>query len=210
MSSARTGACGSNGTVTDSSARTNPAAAALTKRAAPGYRPLVEAAVVSPNTGDRTPGPSTASTLARRPASRGRDARRLPRRAPRAGESHVERVGGDGRGALPGPGSLASRARPGERTAWVLANYRRTAVGRGPRPGAPLQLAADSAAVLATCDRPRPRGRGAVGRPDGLRHGLSTDVRVRRAGSTPRWLRAAGGRPLRGEAAGRPDEPGVC
>ena len=36
-------------------------------------------------------------------AARGRDLGRLPRRAPRAGKSPVERVDGGGRGALPGP-----------------------------------------------------------------------------------------------------------
>ena len=47
----------------------------------------------------------------------------------------------------------------GERTARVLAGYRRTAAGRGRGPSAPF-TAADLAAVLATCQRPRRRGRG--------------------------------------------------
>ena len=53
---------------------------------------------------------------------------------------------------------LASEQSPaGERTARALAGYRRTAVGRGQaRPF----VAADLAAVLATCHRPRRRGRG--------------------------------------------------
>ncbi len=47
----------------------------------------------------------------------------------------------------------------GERTARVLAGYRRTAAGRG-RGQAPPFTAADLAAVLATCSRSRRRGRG--------------------------------------------------
>ena len=47
----------------------------------------------------------------------------------------------------------------GPRTARVLADYRRTAAERG-RGQAPPFSAADLAAVLATCHRPRPRGRG--------------------------------------------------
>ena len=47
----------------------------------------------------------------------------------------------------------------GPRTARVLAGYRRTAAERG-RGQAPPFSAADLAAVLATCHRPRPRGRG--------------------------------------------------
>ena len=55
---------------------------------------------------------------------------------------------------------LAGRASPaGEATARVLAGYRRTAAGRG-RGQAPAFSAADLAAVLATCNRPRRRGRG--------------------------------------------------
>ena len=46
----------------------------------------------------------------------------------------------------------------GERTARVLAGYRRTAAGRG-RGQAPPFTAADLAAVFATCRRPRRRGR---------------------------------------------------
>ena len=47
----------------------------------------------------------------------------------------------------------------GERTARVLAGYRRTAVGRGRGQARPF-VAADLAAVLASCHRPRRRGRG--------------------------------------------------
>ncbi len=55
---------------------------------------------------------------------------------------------------------LASDPSPaGERTARVLAGYRRTAGGRGRGPARPFG-AADLAAVLATCHRPRSRGRG--------------------------------------------------
>ena len=78
--------------------------------------------------------------------------------APRAGESPVERVDGGGRGAL--PARLAGEQSPaGERTARVLAGYRRTAVGRGRGQARPF-VASDLAAVLATCHRPRRRGRG--------------------------------------------------
>ena len=55
---------------------------------------------------------------------------------------------------------LAGQPPPaGPRTARVLAGYRRTAAERG-RGQAPPFGAADLAAVLATCHRPRPRGRG--------------------------------------------------
>ncbi len=55
---------------------------------------------------------------------------------------------------------LAGRPPPaGAQTARVLAGYRRTAAGRG-RGQAPPFTAADLAAVLATCHRPRRRGRG--------------------------------------------------
>ena len=47
----------------------------------------------------------------------------------------------------------------GERTARVLAGYRRTAADRGRGQARPFG-AADLAAVLATCHRPRRRGRG--------------------------------------------------
>ena len=47
----------------------------------------------------------------------------------------------------------------GERTARVLAGYRRTASDRGRGQARPFGLS-DLAAVLATCHRPRPRGRG--------------------------------------------------
>ena len=58
---------------------------------------------------------------------------------------------------------LAGQPPPaGPRTARVLAGYRRTAAERG-RGQAPPFGAADLAAVLATCHRPRPRGRGHEG-----------------------------------------------
>ena len=75
--------------------------------------------------------------LARRPGARGRAARF---RARLAGE----------------------QSPAGESTARVLAGYRRTAVGRGRGQARPF-VAADLAAVpLATCHRPRRRGRGAA------------------------------------------------
>ena len=55
---------------------------------------------------------------------------------------------------------LAGEPSPaGERTARVLAGYRRTAGSRGRGPARPFG-AADLAAVLATCHQPRRRGRG--------------------------------------------------
>ena len=55
---------------------------------------------------------------------------------------------------------LAGEPSPaGERTARVLAGYRRTAGERGRGQARPFE-AADLAAVLATCERPRRRGRG--------------------------------------------------
>ena len=55
---------------------------------------------------------------------------------------------------------LAGQADPsGEQTARVLAGYRRTAGDRGRGQARPF-TAEDLAAVLATCHRPRPRGRG--------------------------------------------------
>ena len=62
---------------------------------------------------------------------------------------------------------LAGQPPPaGPRTARVLGGYRRTAAERG-RGQAPPFSAADLAAVLATCHRPRPRGRGRRGRRGG-------------------------------------------
>ena len=58
-----------------------------------------------------------------------------------------------------GPASPASRAPPGEPTARVLAGYRRTPRDRGRGQARPFG-AADLATVLATCNRPRHRGRG--------------------------------------------------
>ena len=55
---------------------------------------------------------------------------------------------------------LAGQPTPaGERTARVLAGYRRTASDRGRGQARPFELS-DLAAVLATCHRPRRRGRG--------------------------------------------------
>ena len=70
---------------------------------------------------------------------------------------------------------LAGQADPsGERTARVLAGYRRTAGARGRGQARPFS-AADLAAVLATCHRPRRRVRGVE----------SDQVRPRAAGWTP-------------------------
>ena len=53
------------------------------------------------------------------------------------------------------------------------------------------------------------RSRRAVGQPDGLRHGLAPDVRGGRAAQRGGRLRAAGGRPLRGDAACRAEDIAV-
>ena len=74
-------------------------------------------------------------TAGRRLPARSTDPGRLPRRAPRAGESAVERVAGGGRGVLPGSPPPASPAPPGKRTARVLAGLpadrRRSRAGAG-------------------------------------------------------------------------------
>ena len=58
----------------------------------------------------------------------------------------------------------------GERTARVLAGYRRTAVGRGRSQARPFG-AADLAAVLASCHQPRRRGRGVESAEAALKRG---------------------------------------
>ena len=64
-------------------------------------------------------------------------------------------------------------------------------------PSSPLGL---TARVAPSWGRPGAgRGRGAVGQPDGLRHGLAPDARGRRAGRRGGGLRAAGGGALRGD-----------
>ena len=73
-------------------------------------------------------------------------------------------------------------------------------LGWDPTPSTPLGLTARVAPSWRAGDG---RGRGAVGQPDGLRHGLAPDVRLRRAAQRGGRLRAAGGRPLRGDAQGR-------
>ena len=45
-----------------------------------------------------------------------------------------------------------------------------------------------------------------MGQPDGVRHGLAPDVRLRRPRRRGGGLRAAGGRPLRGDVARRVDD----
>ena len=95
---------------------------------------------------------------------------------------------------------LAGQPPPaGPRTARVLAGYRRTAAGRG-RGQAPPFGAADLAAVLATCHRPRPRGRGLEcdevatrrGRVDAVIVGLAFMAGMRRSEvSALRWADVA-------------------
>ena len=95
---------------------------------------------------------------------------------------------------------LAGQPPPaGPRTARVLAGYRRTAAERG-RGQAPPFGAADLAAVLATCHRPRPRGRGLEcdevatrrGRVDAVIVGLAFMAGMRRSEvSALRWADVA-------------------
>ena len=127
--------------MTDSPTRTDPAASALAERPAQAARRLVEASV-SPNTrldawlaGRRLEDATLAGYLA---------------------ELHEQ-------GRAPSSASTAVAAArfrpvsPASRTARVLAGYRRTAGGRGRGQARPF--VADLAAVLATCQRPRRRGR---------------------------------------------------
>ena len=91
---------------------------------------------------------------------------------------------------------LAGQPHPaGERTARVLAGYRRTSADRGRGQARPFS-AADLAAVLATCHRPRRRGRGvesdqvaaARGRLDAVIAGLLFMAGMRRSEvSALRW-----------------------
>ena len=95
---------------------------------------------------------------------------------------------------------LAGQPAPaGERTARVLAGYRRTAADRG-RGQAPPFTAADLAAVFATCRRPRRRGRGVEsdqlalerGRVDAVIAGLLFMAGMRRSEvSVLRWADVA-------------------
>ena len=122
--------------------RIDPAEAAI-GRPTPTARRLVEASV-SPNTRRAYAGGAAAPRrLARRPRAPRRDPGRLPRRAARHRSRPVERL--DGGAAACFRAKLAGQPAPaGERTARVLAGYRRTASDRGrgqARPfGVPLDL----------------------------------------------------------------------
>ena len=84
---------------------------------------------------------------------------RPPGRAARRGPRLVERLDG-GVAAACFRAKLAGEPIPaGERTARVLAGYRRTASDRGRGQARPFGVS-DLAAVLATYHRPRRRGRG--------------------------------------------------
>ena len=88
---------------------------------------------------------------------------------------------------------LAGQSDPaGERTARVLAGYRRTAGDRGRGQARPFS-AADLAAVLATCHLPRRRGRGVesdqVGETNDVRYlknGAARAVRTLRSATSPK------------------------
>ena len=143
----------------DSPARIDPTEAAI-GRPTQTARRLVEASV-SPNT-RRAYAVSRRATaarrLARRPAARRRDPGRLPRGAPRRRARLLERLD-EARPACFRE-KLAGEPSPAcERTGRVLAGYRRTAGDRGRGQARPFGVS-DLAAVLATCHRPRRRGRG--------------------------------------------------
>ena len=126
--------------------------------------------------------------LARGPGARGRDPGRLPRRAPRAGESALKRVDGGGRGVASEPASPASRARPGNGRP---GSWRAT--------GGPLAIAAGAR---------RARRVGGPGRrPRHLRAGVD-DRRGCRPGRVPRGVPRAG--PFAGRARIAAGGAGVC
>ena len=94
---------------------------------------------------------------------------------------------------------LAGQPAPaGERTSRVLAGYRRTSGDRGRGQARPFGVS-DLAAVLATCHRPRRRGRGVESRPDRHRAGASrcgdNRVAVHGGDAAQRGERAALGPP---------------
>ena len=138
-------------------APTRPAAAEL-ERPAPTARRLAEASI-SPNT-------RRAYSGALRRLDAWLDGRPLEDATLAA---HLGELHDQGRAPASAATSVAAacfRARlageptpAGERTARVLAGYRRTAGSRGRGQARPFG-AADLAAVLATCHQPRPRGRG--------------------------------------------------
>ena len=104
---------------------------------------------------------------------------------------------------------LAGELSPaGERTPRVLAGYRRTAGGRGRGQARPF-VAADLAAVLATCHRPRRRVRGCRPRARPARRGDRGDA-SERGERPPVGRRRRGGRRRRraGDGPPRQDEPG--
>ena len=142
----------------DLPARIDPEEAAI-GRPTPTARRLVEASV-SPNTRRAYAGAlrrldAWLDGRERRRRGAGRLPRRAARRAGRASSSASMTVA-----AACFRAKLAGQPSPaGERTARVLAGYRRTASDRGRGQARPFGVS-DLAAVLATCHRPRRRGRG--------------------------------------------------
>ena len=135
-----------------------PAAAAALGRPSATARRLVEASV-SPNT-------RRAYASALRHLDNWLDGRRLGDNALAAYLAELHDAGRAASSAAMVVAAARLRAKlagepgpAGEATARVLAGYRRTAAGRG-RGQAPAFSAADLADVLATCSRPRRRGRG--------------------------------------------------
>ena len=147
----------SNPTVTDSLVDIEPAETAIDRPTATARR-LVEASV-SPNT-------RRAYAGALRQLDAWLDGRRLEDAALAAYLAELHDQGRAPSSAAMAVAAARFRAKlagesspAGEATARVLAGYRRTAGDRG-RGQAPAFTAADLAAVLATCHRPRRRGRG--------------------------------------------------
>ena len=168
--------------MTDSFTMTVPAAAALVERPTPTARRLAEASL-SPNT-------RRAYSGALRRLDAWLDGRPLEDQTLAAYLAELHDQGRAAPSASTAVAAACFRARlagrpspDGERTARVLAGYRRTAGGRGRGPARPFG-AADLAAVLATCHRPRPRGRGVESDQVALERGRLDAVTRRSSGRT--------------------------
>ena len=158
----------SNPTVTDSLAPTRPAAATLERPTATARR-LAEASLAA-NTRR-----AYAGALQRLDAWL--DGRPLEDATLAASLAELHDLGRAPASASTAVAAACFRARlahepspAGERTARVLAGYRRTGGDRGRGQARPFE-AADLAAVLATCHRPRRRGRGVESDPVALARG---------------------------------------
>ena len=134
---------------------------------------------------------------------RGRAAARRRRRRDRAGHGRRRRprlLGLSDRAVAGRPGADAGGA-PGRR---VHRTGHVAVVRLGPHAVEPA--GADRAAGPVVGRAGAGRCRGAVEQPDGLRHGLARDVRIRRPCRRGGGLRGAGGRPLRGDTSRGTDD----